>query len=230
MKLSQSSLVLAALSLAAMAAAPSAQAQTTTPHSHFEVSTITSTTNTIEASRVAGVDSNDVFHYWDVVLAFDTNPDGSLTLAPGYPTYTASDPLLTVHFKAGKYVAPNGDAITVSGPGVTSGGATEWSLAATTGPSGTCAFPFSATWYVGTLSNNPLYSRLKTAGITSTAYSYGLLGTAAGCGNPYEWGSGAVLGFSQTSNALTIVTFTNSYNNAGDSATPIAQITYTYQP
>jgi len=232
MKLSRSSFgslrgavrpVLLALSLAVVAGF-SAQAQTTTPHSLFEDSTITSSGDSINAIRVPARDANGVLHYWDVTLVFDTDDLGNLTLAAGYPTITPSDNPLTAHFKPGTYVSPSGAKIVVSGPGVTSGGATEWSLA----QSGTtCSFPYSATWYVGTLTSNPLYARLKRDGITSTAYSYGILGTSASCGSGY-WDSGALLGFSQTGNALTIVSF--SVSGTDDSSTPGAQITFTYEP
>ena len=218
----------AAVFALALAAAPalSAHAQTTTvtPHSHFGDATITSTNSTIDAIRVPAVDSDGKTHYWDVELVFDTDDLGNLTLAAGYPTITSSDNPLTAHFKPGTYVSPSGAKIVVSGPGVTSGGATEWSLA----QSGTtCSFPYSATWYVGTLTSNPLYARLKRDGITSTAYSYGILGTSASCGSGY-WDSGALLGFSQTGNALTIVSF--SVSGTDDSSTPGAQITFTYEP
>jgi hypothetical protein len=105
---------------------------------------------------------------------------------------------------------------------VTSGGATEWSLA----QSGTaaCAYPYSATWYVGPISDNPLYTRLKKATITSSAYNYGILGAYGGCGGN-DWTTGNLLGFAQTGKTLTIVSFT--YAGTEDSATPIAQITYT---
>jgi len=210
----------------ALALSLSAQAQTppVTPHSHFGDATITSTNSEIDAIRVPAYGTDGKAQYWDVVLVFDTAADGTLTLATGYPMINPSDNPLTAHFKAGTYVAPNGAKIVVSGPGVTSGGATEWSLA----QSGTtCSFPYSATWYVGSLSSNPLYTRIKADGITSTAYSYGILGTESSCGSNY-WDSGALLGFSQTGNALTIVSFTNG--GTEDSSTPQAQITFTYEP
>ena len=214
-----------ALALAA-ALALSAQAQTTTvtPHSHFGDATITSTNSTIDALRVPAYDSEGKVHYWDVEFVFDTDDMGNLTLAAGYPMINPSDNPLTAHFKPGIYVAPNGAKIAVSGPGVTSGGATEWSLAQS---GSTCAFPYSATWYVGSISSNPLYARLKKVGITSTAYSYGILGTNSSCGSNY-WDGGSILGFSQTGNTLTIVSFT--YASDEDASTPQAEITYTYQP
>jgi hypothetical protein len=210
----------------AVVLAVSAQAQTTTvtPHADFQDATLTSTTNTIDATRVPALDSTGKLHYWNIQIVFDTAADGTLTLATGYPIITQAENPLTADFKAGTYVASNGAKIIVSGPGVTSGGATEWSLA----QSGTiCSFPYSATWYVGALTSNPLYARIKTDGITSTAYSYGLLGTSSSCGSQW-WDSGALLGLSQTGNALNIVSFSN--DGSDDSITPQAQITFTYEP
>ena len=197
---------------------------TITPYSLFQDSVLTSSTNTVNVTRVPVVDSKGVLHYWDVALLFDVNSSGELTLAAGYPMITGSASPITSGFKAGTYVAPNGATIVVTGPGVTKNGATEWSLA----QSGTtCSFPYSATWYVGSISSNPLYPRLKADAVTSSAYSYGILGTSSSCGNN-DWDGGALLGFTQTGNSLTIVTF--SYGGTDDYATPIAQLTYTYKP
>jgi hypothetical protein len=201
-----------------------AQAQTIAPHADFQESTLTSSTNAITATRVPVADSTGAIHYRNITLLFDvadSSTDGvSVTLASGYPTVvTSASPILVNGFVAGTYAAPNGAKIVVSGPGIASGGATEWSLA----QSGTtCAFPFSATWYVGPITSNPLYTRLKKAGITSTAYSYGLLGTNSTCGGN-DWDGGNILGFSQTGTTLTILSFSFAQE---DSSTPIAQLTY----
>ncbi len=112
--------------------------------------------------------------------------------------------------------------ITVSGPGVAPGGATEWSLAATTGANG-CTYPSSATWYVGPLSSSPLASRLAAAKITSTALSYGVIG---GEECFYTWPNNALIGLSQTGNKITIVSFTL---NGVDYNVPVDQISYTLQ-
>ncbi len=40
-------------------------------------------------------------------------------------------------------------------------------------------------WYVGPITSNPLYARLKAAGITYTAWSYGVTG-GTGCYGPWE--------------------------------------------
>ncbi len=230
--------VRSALSVLSLIAVPafSGQAQTTTvtPHADFQESTLTSSTNAITATRVPVADSTGAIHYRNITLLFDvadSSTDGvSVTLASGYPTVVDSaSPILVNGFAAGTYVAPTNAEIAVSGPGIASGGATEWSLA----QSGTaCSFPFSATWYVGPITSNPLYTRLKAAGITSAAYTYGILGTASGCGSSW-WDSGALLGFSQTGNSITIISFSAPKTDAApltDYSTPGAQITYTVVP
>jgi hypothetical protein len=199
----------------------SAQAQTTTttPRAELENSVITSTTNTVNAVRVPVLNSEGVVSYDDITFTVEVNDDGVVTFGPT-SVITSAPIIQTDHFVPGTYAGPGGSpTIAVTGPGVVSGGATEWSSA----QSGTtCSAPGSATWYVGPISDNPLYSRLKKAGISSTAYSYGILGTY--CGGPAWWFGGSILGFSQTGKSLTIVSFT--YDGT-DQSTPGAQITYT---
>jgi hypothetical protein len=213
-------LALFALPLSAVLAL-SAQAQTTTPRAQFENSVISSTTNTVTAGRVPVINAEGVVTYDDITFVVDVDDNGVVTFGPT-SSVVSSSVLNVDHFEAGTYTGPGGSpTIAVSALGVAPGGATEWSLA----QSGTaCSFPYSATWYVGPISGNPLYARLKKAGITSSAYSYGILGTAADCGNGY-WDGGAILGFSQTGKSLTIVSF--SVSGIDDQSTPGAQITFT---
>lgn len=209
----------------AAACAVVAHAQTP-PYALFQYSTLTGSGNTVVATWVPVVTAKGTI-YKDITLLFDVDSAGNLTLAPGYPEVVASPALTVSSFKAGKYVGPstilNGQAtITVSGPGVTSGGATEWSLAAAPGAAN-CTYPTTFTWYVGSLATNPLAARLKAAGITSTAWYYGV-GTGV-CYN--DWYTNILIGISQVGNTLTIVSFTN---NTGDHNEPVDQITYTLVP
>jgi hypothetical protein len=195
-------------------------AQTTTPRAEFENAVITSTTNTINAVRVPVLNSEGVLAYQDITFTVDVDTNGVVTLSPT-SSVASSSPLQTDHFVANTYYGPGGSpTLVVSSPGVVSGGATMWSLA----QSGTgCEYPSSANWYVGPTSDNPLAARLKAAGITSTAYSYGLLGSTD-CSEGDWWEAGAILGFSQTGKSITIVSFSFA---GGDHSTPGAQITYT---
>jgi hypothetical protein len=130
-------------------------------------------------------------------------------------------------FKAGNYVGPvnigGGKAsITVSGPGVTEAGTTAWSLASSPGAWG-YTYPNSATWYTGPIASNPLAARLQAAKITSTDYSYGMVGSESWTEDG-TWYTGTLIGVSQIGNTLTIVSFTTG---GKDYSTPVDSITYT---
>lgn len=202
-------------------------ATTTTPYALFQYSSLTGSGNTINLTRVPTVNSSGVTSYYDVTITFTVSSSGQLAIASSQ--FTPSPNLITAGFKAGPYVGPStvlsGDAkIIVSGPGVASGGATEWSLAAASGANAK-TYPCSATWYVGPLTSNPLYSRIQAAKITSTAYSYGVIGSGGCDTESGYWEPDSLIGLSQTGNTLTIVTF--SYAGTEDHSTPYDQITYT---
>jgi hypothetical protein len=204
-------------------------AATTTPQAEFQYSALTGSGDTVLATRVPAITSTGATIYWDVTLLFDVDENGNLTLDPAYPQIVKSPNLITGGFQAGNYVGPStilgGQAlITLSGPGVGPGGTTEWTLAASPGAA-SCTYPSTATWYVGSLASNPLSARLKKAGITSTAYSYGT-GGSEDCYT--DWETDALLGFSQVGNTITIYTF--SADGTIDYNTPKDQITYTLIP
>lgn len=209
-------------------AAVSAGAQEA-PYAEFQYATITGTNNVINVTMLPVVSESGAIVYENMTLQFEVSFSGAITLAPGSPTLVAAPTPQISSFEAGTYDGPSsvegGNAvISVFGPGVTIGGATEWSIAAvSTGGSG-CAYPPSATFYVGPITSNPLYSRLNKAGITSTAYSYGIIGSNACVPNGY-WYSGGLIGLSQTNGALTIVSFSDGADT--DYSTPKDQITYT---
>ncbi len=196
------------------------------PYALFEYSTLTGSGNTITATWVPVVNSAGNTSYKNVTLLFDVDASGNLTIAPGYPKVIQTPPPLVTSFRAGKYVGPGDNStwvVNVSGPGITTGGATEWSLAAAPG-NNYYSYPMSATWYKGPIASNPLAARLKAAGITSTAWSYGIAGSTCGCS---QWLTDTLIGVSQTGNALTIVSFTS---NSIDHSQPVDQITYTLAP
>jgi hypothetical protein len=217
-------------------------ARAQTPQAFFERSTVTGSGNTINATNVPVVISPGVTVYINVTMQFNVDHNGNLTLSSGYPQVVAAPNLLSASFVTGTYVGPssvsNGNAIvTVSGPGVTNGGATTWSLGATTGAD-KCTYPSSATWYVGPVANSPVAARLTKAGITSTAWSYGVANGPSfndPCGNNTGftnnlWTPGTLIGASQSGNAITIASFTNAGGYPGDQSAPVAQITYTLKP
>jgi hypothetical protein len=213
-----------------------AQAQAPTPpYAEFQYAALTGSGNTITATQVPVVLAGGVTVYENVTLQFNSDANGNLALAPGFPQVVPAPTLLSSSFKAGNYIAPstffNGSGlITVNGPGVTDGGATEWSLNAAAGAS-YLTYPTSVMWYVGPIASNPLAARLSKAGITSTAWSYGVGSGYTGGGNGQYWGTDSLIGVSQIGNSLTIVSFsTNSFGTVTDHNAPVDQITYTLTP
>jgi hypothetical protein len=197
----------------------------------FQDATITSSSNTVVASRVPVMSSKGTIVYQDVTLVFTIGSTGLLTLASP-PKVITSPILITAGFRAGRYVGPStvlgGSAKTiVSGPGVAPGNTTEWTLTAAPGANH-CTYPTSATWYVSSsLATSPLAARLKAAGITSKDYSYGIVGSGA-CVIDDTWATGTLIGVVQTGNTLSIVSFT-PYGGK-DSAKIVDQITYILSP
>jgi hypothetical protein len=196
------------------------------PYSLFEYSALTGSGNAITASYVPVTLANGTTIYKNLTIQFAVDSSGNLTIATGYPIVTAAPTLLVTSFAPGTYVGPSSDSnytITVAGPGVTSGGATEWSFAT---PSGAnyATYPGTGTWYVGPFTSNPLYSRLKAAGITSTAWSYGVSTSYYDYTN---WPTNGIIGVSQIGNTITFMSFTN--NNGVDRSTPYDTITYRFK-
>jgi hypothetical protein len=222
-------LVLVAILLLSVASVARAQ----TPQASFERSTLTGSGNTINATRVPVAISSTLTVYVDMTMQFNVDSNGNLTMVASYPRIVPSATLLTGNFKAGTYVGPSTKFnakgfITVSGPGVSDGGTTTWSMSAASSADPSTN-PSSATWYVGPIANNPQVDRLKRAGgagITSTAWSYGV---ASGLSSDsLHWAPGTLIGVSQTGNAITFASF--SFNGTGDYAGPQDQVTFTLVP
>jgi hypothetical protein len=116
--------------------------------------------------------------------------------------------------------------VALNGPGASDNGTTEWSLSAATGADN-CTFSVRAVWYAGPIANSPYATRLQSAGITSTALSYGVAsgpnwGTLSVNGN--AWRAGTLIGVSQDGNTMTIFILSDS---GSDTSTPVDEITYT---
>ncbi len=203
----------------------------------FQDSTITATAGTISLTRVPVILNGNTF-YDDITITFEVDSQGRVNLAPGFPNIRLSTPPITAGFKAGKYVGPatilGGQAIImVSSPGSGSGGGTQWSLSTPTGAN-VDTFPASASWYAGPVANTPLVDRIKAAGISAqnqAAYSFGVGGGDNNQGSPWSLPNN-LLGFIQTGNNLTIVSFSSFTTCCGpiDRADPVGQITYTLAP
>ncbi len=204
------------------------------PYALFQYSSLTGSGNTITATQIPVVTATGVTVYENLTLQFNADANGNLSIASGFPQIIPAPTLITSGFKAGTYVGPStvlsgGMIINVSGPGVTDGGATQWTLSAASGAN-SCTTPDTATWYVGPLASSPWAARLEAAHITSTAWSYGLASspncnsTTPPQGLPSgNWGS-PLIGVSQAGNTLTIASFSFGTSDYG---TPQSQITYT---
>jgi len=210
------------------------------PYSLFQFATLTGSGNTITATRVPVVTAAGATLYKDVTIQFEVDSDGNLRLAPDNPQVLDAPALVVSSFRAGSYVGPgsvlNGKTpVFVDGPGATDGGATSWSLSTGSGAD-KCTYPSSATWYAGPIVNSPVAARLKKAGITSTAWSYGVAsgpGAYSACTTSgftfgsSKWGGGTLIGVSQSGSAVTIASFTD---NTYDYSAPVDQITFRIAP
>jgi hypothetical protein len=223
--------VSAGLGLGTVLASPAIAA---TPTPYLQDSTIVGSGGTLTASGVPVQTSTGSIVYKDVTIQLNAATNGNLTIAPGYPVVQNAPALILNNFAAGNYVGPptlgSGKfLVAVNGPGVGPGGATLWSLTPASGAN--CAtYPQSVTWYTGPIADNPLAARLKKANITSTFYSYGLVGFSPSCaaGSYTYFSSGALVGLSQVGGSLTIVSF--SAGNGVDSSIPLDEISYTLLP
>jgi hypothetical protein len=193
----------------------------TPPYALFQNATITGSGNSINVTQLPVVTKNgtaNMVTYDNVTIQLDVAADGTLTVSSGYPQITPAARNIVSAFRAGTYDAPaSTNPITVSGPATTTGGATEWSIAAQTS---SCQDVTSAAWYVGPLTSSPYYARVKAAGTPLSGFSYGV-GSGSCAGG--DWGNNSLMGFAQVGNQLTIFSFTV---NSVDQAEPVAQVSY----
>lgn len=211
------------------------------PEALFQYATITGSANAINAVRIPVVTGSGQTSYKDVTIRFEVDSAGNLAFAPEGSQVVDAQPMVVSGFKAGSYAGPGsvygGKMLAaVEGPSALPGGAESWSFGAVAGAD-RCTFPSSATWYVGRLESNPVFERLKKAGITSTAWSYGVANgpdfndrctdTSQVSFPSWRWRTGTLIGVSQSGNAITISSFTDT---STDSAAPVAQVTYRIVP
>jgi len=204
------------------------------PYALLQQATLTGSGNTITATQIPVVTASGVVVYVNAAIQFNVDANGNLTVAPGFPQMTAAPSTIVSNFKAGRYVGPSNvlggkAAIVIAGPGVTSGGATMWTLSVAPGADPN-TYPSTGTWYVGPASNDPSAARVTKAGITSTSLSYGVASSQASgtqVTDYYDWGGNTLIGISQVSNTITIYSFTQSGSDYGTSR---SQITYTLAP
>ena len=201
---------------------------TTTPNILLQYASVVSAGNTITISRAPVTGATGTTTYDDISLQFAVSAAGKVTVASGYPKVGASPNLLVGAFKAGTYVGasfPGGNmGFVLTGPGVGQG-VTVWNVATASGYN-YATTPGNATFWVGPLSNSPIAARLNVAKITSTNWTYGILGTQSDGreGANDTWNTNDILGFSQVGNTITIADFTLS---GSDQNTPADQFVYT---
>ena len=205
------------------------EAAALTAYAQFQYATITGSTNILNVTMLPVVTAKGTI-YKNLTLKVNVDANGDVTFEA--PSIVNAKQILASSFKSGKYAGPSSvndgkNQITVTGPGVVAGGTTVWSAVSSSDPS-VCSNPVSGTWYVGPIANNPLAARLKKAGITSTAYSWGVAGNPngpGGCNPGLNWSNGSILGVSQTGNSITFSSFTS--DASFDKNYPVDQITYT---
>jgi hypothetical protein len=220
--------------LLAMSGAFAQSAAAATPTPFLQDSTIVGAGGTLTATRVPVETSTGSVVCQDVTIQFNASTKGALTLAPGYPKIQPCPPLITSNFLAGNYAGPptivrGKYLVTVGGPAAGPGSSTAWSLVATNGAD-LCTVPVTATWYTGPIANNPLAPRLKKAGITTTEYSYGIVGVGPPCiDSQYDrdFAQNGLIGAKQIGQVLQIFNFTDFGN---DLNVPNAMIAYTLRP
>lgn len=197
---------------------------------YLEYSNVTAVGSRITITRLPIQKPNKQFIYKDVVIELKADSNGNLTYVPSTPQQKLSPPLISNRFVSGRYVYPADTSygFLLSGPSSVPGSsATKFEVTKSSSLNSNCAGP--AIFYVGALSANPNYARIKAAKITSVEYSYGVMGSGASCSiSGGSFHTGALVGFSQSGNLLTIATFTTT-NGRRDQNTPVSFITYRAQ-
>ena len=134
-------------------------------------------------------------------------------------TVSPSKPVKVQQFKEGTYQGNDGSLVHVTGGGnALLEGVPVWTLSAIGGS----AALTSATWYEGLISDNPRERIIKRAGITSLDFAYG----TSDQGDSGSFGSGALLGATQTGDTLTIVSYHRGCCSNGRE--PSASLTYKF--
>jgi hypothetical protein len=192
---------------------------------------ISAASGTIVAARVPVQVGTGAVQYFDVTMSLTgtvTNgvPTGVTVTGSSAPSVV----LQASNFSAGTYTdthSSNNSTYSLQGPSVGAGGKTGWSLENVSCNDSQCLF--NASWYTDLGPNNPVYLRLKRAGINTNSFGgFGISGPSGG--NFYLLGNffgGALIGTSQTGSCLTLQSFSyiNGNNVMVDVSTPQATFT-----
>ena len=182
-----------------------------TPTIQSQSATLSGASNQVVITRVPITDQFGAVKYWDIQLQFTLDPlTGKPSVSTGFPTVVTSPSITVGNFKPGTYRDGLGRKYTVGGPNVAAGGRTSWSLAADPSTSGLVV---SVAWTTGPIVGHPNQASLNARAITSTAFSWGTMGSSNdfnGTGRPFSnavWTAGSVVGASQTGNTLSLHLF-----------------------
>lgn len=177
------------------------------PTIYMQSATINGASNVVTISRVPVQNAAGVITYKDISMRFIVDTNGNVTFDNAALRIVAS-PLLNVGaFKPGTYdgyTVYDRGIFKVGAPGISTGGRISGSILRITGsPNDT----FNATWTSGPIAGHPNQAKLTAAGITSTTYNWGVMGTAGPSTQTSGWKAGHIIGTVQNGNQLSIVNF-----------------------
>jgi hypothetical protein len=182
-----------------------------TPTIFMQSATINGAADAVTLTRVPVQNAAGTIIYKDISMFFDVDSLGNVTLPPALVKITPSPTINVGAFKPGTYNGysingcTNDHTFKVGSPGVGSGGRISGSIQRIEFGCGI----FNASWTSGPIAGHPLEVQLKAAGITSTAYNWGIMGTADLSTQQSGWIAGDIVGVVQTGNQLSLVNFKN---------------------
>jgi hypothetical protein len=207
--------------MAAVAILVSGYAQATLagdPALFMQSATIKGAANALTLRRVPVQDADGKITYKDISMRFDVDAFGNVTLNTDSVKITPSPTLKVGEFKQRTYngysacLGCGSTTFNVGSPGVGNGGRISGSIQRVTTREDDV---FSASWTSGPIAGHPHEAKLNEAGITSTAYNWGVMGTAGSHTQNSGWKAGDIIGAVQAGSNLTLVNFGN--DNKADS-------------
>ena len=185
------------------------------PTIFMQSATINGASDALALTRIPVQDAAGKITYKNIIMAFDVDDQGKLSLRPSSFKITTSPTLLVGQFKQGVYQGSVHASYypyevvlyDVGSPGVLTGGRTAGSIHSRP-VSG--AHEFNAAWVCGSIKGHPNEAALKAAGITSSSLCWGSVQVTNNDSriDTYPgWKSGDIIGAVQTGNSLSIYNF-----------------------
>lgn len=212
--------------LAAILQSPGASAQTTVS---AQGASISAAGGTIAVAHLPVQVAGGAPSYFDLTITLTgISVGGTPSGVKVAGKSVASQIIASDGFQQGTYKDASANVYSVTGPGVGPGGATAWSLTfLSQGQNFPCILD-SVTWYTDPGPNNPEAPRLQAAGITTTAYSFGLSGGSSCAESAFS--NGALVGVAHTGSGIAISSFSSfTGSKPADSSTPTSTWTLTPQ-